>query len=136
MATALTPHRMTTITASEQELLTAAYDAFNARDIDAALSVMASDVSWPMAFKGGFVRGHAAVRAYWTEQWAEIDPNVTPTAFRREGDGRIVVDVHQVVRDREGAVIADGQVGHRFTLAGGLIRSMEVCPPPTGDDAT
>ena len=108
------------------ELLKTTYAAFNARDIDAALATMGPDVVWPRAFKGGVVRGHDAVRAYWTEQWAEIDPHVEPVGFAGEDDGRILVDVHQVVRDRHGAVLADVRVGHRFTVTGGLIRAMEV----------
>jgi hypothetical protein len=117
----------------EVELLRAAYAAFNARDIDAALTVMTPDVAWPRAFKGGLVRGHEEVRAYWTEQWSEIDPHVEPTSFHPEGAGRILVEVHQVVRDRAGAVLADGHVGHRFTIESGLIRAMEVCSlPPSG----
>ena len=115
---------------SDVELLRAAYAAFNARDVDAALAVMTPDVAWPRAFKGGFVRGHDEVRAYWTEQWSEIDPHVEPTSFHREGDGRVLVGVHQVVRDRSGAVLADGHVGHRFTFDAGLIRAMDVCAPP------
>ncbi len=75
----------------EVELLRAAYAAFNARDFEAAFATMAPDVAWPRAFKGGFVRGHDAVRAYWTEQWAEIDPHVEPVAFHPESDGRILV---------------------------------------------
>lgn len=115
------------------ELLRAAYAAFNARDIDAALATMAPDVAWPKAFKGGFACGHQEIRAYWTEQWSEIDPHVEPVSFHPEGAGRILVDVHQVVRDMAGAVVADGYVGHRFTIESGLIRQMEVClPPPSG----
>ncbi len=116
---------------SEVELLRAAYAAFNARDLDAAFATMAPDVAWPRAFKGGFVRGHDEVRAYWTEQWAEIDPHVEPVAFHPEGAGRILVDVHQVVRDLNGAVLGDEHVGHRFTIADGLIQAMEVCPLPS-----
>jgi hypothetical protein len=115
------------------ELLHAAYAAFNSRNIDAALATMAPDVAWPKAFKGGFARGHQEVRAYWTEQWSEIDPHVQPTAFHPEAGGRILVHVHQVVRDRTGAVVADGHVGHRFTIESGLIQAMEVCPLPTPD---
>jgi hypothetical protein len=118
------------------ELLRAAYAAFNARDIDAALATMTPDVAWPKAFKGGFVRGHQAVRVYWTEQWSEIDPHVEPASFRPEGAGRILVDVHQVVRDLAGATVADEHVGHRFTIEHGLIRAMEVCPiSPSGHSA-
>ena len=120
---------------SQIDLLRAAYAAFNARDIAAALATMAPDVAWPRAFKGGFVRGHQGVRDYWTEQWTEIDPRVEPKSFTPEDDGRILVDVHQVVRDRAGAVLADEHVGHRFTIESGLIRKMEVCPPPPGSVA-
>ena len=117
---------MPNTSSSETELLNAAYDAFNARDIDAALATMSQDVSWPMAFKGGFVQGHQAVRVYWTEQWSEINPHVEPVSFHREDDGRIAVEVHQVVRDLAGALLADEHVVHRFTLANGLIQKMEV----------
>jgi ketosteroid isomerase-like protein len=96
---------------TEVELLRAAYVAFNARDIDAALTIMTPDVAWPRAFKGGFVRGPEEVRAYWTEQWSEIDGKVEPVAFHLEDSGQILVEVHQVVRDLAGALLADEQVG-------------------------
>ena len=64
-------------TSPETDLLRAAYAAFNARDIDAALAMTSPTVAWPKAFKGRFVRGHEEIRAYWTEQWAEIDPGRT-----------------------------------------------------------
>ena len=118
------------------ELLHTAYAAFNLRDIDAALAVMAPDVHWPRAFKGGFVCGPEAVRAYWTEQWREIDAHVEPVAFHPEAGGQILVDVHQIVRDLAGAVLADGHVGHRFTFEDGLIQAMEGCSlPASGADA-
>ncbi|PQV63172.1 SnoaL-like domain-containing protein [Abditibacterium utsteinense] len=114
----------------ETELLRAAYAAFNVRDIDAALALMTPDVAWPKAFKGGFVRGPEEVRAYWTEQWSEIDPHVEPIAFSPENDGQVLVEVHQVVRDLAGVVLADERIGHRFTLENDLIQAMEVCPLP------
>ena len=117
--------------APEIALLRAAYTAFNARDIDAALALMTPDVAWPKAFKGGFVRGPEEIRAYWTEQWSEINPHVEPVSFHSEEAGYILVEVHQVVRDLTGAVLADEHVGHRFTLAHGLIKAMEVGPFPS-----
>ena len=118
--------------APEIELLRAAYAAFNARNIDAALALMTPDVTWPKAFKGGFVRGPEEVRAYWTEQWSEINPHVEPIAFYSEAAGQVLVDVHQVVCDLAGgAVLADEHVGHRFTIEQGLIQGMEVCPLPS-----
>jgi ketosteroid isomerase-like protein len=119
--------------APEIELLRAAYTAFNARDIDAALTIMAPDVTWPRAFKGGFVRGPEEVRAYWTEQWSEIDGHVQPVAFHLEDGGQILVEVHQIVRDLAGAVLADEYVGHRFTVEHGLIQGMEVCSLPSSN---
>ena len=120
--------------APEIERLRTAYTAFNARDIAAALALMTPDVAWPRAFKGGFVRGPEEVRAYWTEQWSEINPHVEPVAFHPEDAGRILVEVHQVVRDLAGAVLVDEHVGHRFTMAQGLIQKMEVCPLPVSGD--
>jgi hypothetical protein len=117
--------------ASEIELLRAAYAAFNARDIDAALALMSPEVAWPRAFKGGSVRGPEEVRAYWTEQWSEVSPHVEPMVFYRGDAGQVLVDVHQVVRDLAGAVLADEHVGHRFTIDRGLIQAMEVCAVPS-----
>ena len=116
---------------ADTRLLRAAYAAFNARDIDAALALMTVDVCWPKAFKGGFVRGHEEVRGYWTEQWSEIDPHVVPVAFYPQGPGQVVVDVHQVVRSLAGSVLADARVGHAFVVEQGLIRAMEVCSLPS-----
>ena len=121
---------MTDKLAPEIELIRAAYTAFNARDIDATLALMTSDVAWPKAFKGGFVRGTEEVRAYWTQQWSEINPHVEPIAFYPEDAGQVLVEVHQVVRDLAGAVLADEHVGHRYTIEHNLIQTMEICPLP------
>ncbi|MHC5731166.1 MAG: nuclear transport factor 2 family protein, partial [Nostoc sp.] len=103
---------MPTQPAPEIDLLRAAYAAFNARDIDAALALMTPDVAWPRAFKGGFVRGPAEVRAYWTEQWSEINPHVEPVAFHPEAGDAFLVEVQQTVRDLAGHVLADERVAH------------------------
>ena len=111
---------------SERELLERTYAAFNARDIDAVLAVMHPDVDWPNGMEGGRVHGHREVRDYWIRQWQAIDPRVEPRAFTTDDAGRIVVDVHQVVRDLGGAVLADRMVQHVYVLRDGLIRSMEI----------
>ena len=122
---------MTTQSESKTQLLRETYAAFNARNIDAALALMTPDVAWPRAFKGGFVRGPEEVRAYWTEQWSEIDPKVEPISFHQESAVSILVEVNQFVRDLTGAVLADDKVGHRFTFANDLIDKMEVCEFPS-----
>ena len=109
-----------------EQLLRGLYDAFNARDVDAVLAGLHPDVDWPNAFEGGRVHGHAAVRAYWTRQFTLIDPRVEPEGFAVDDEGRIVVDVHQVVRDPGGSVVADSRVEHVYTLRDGLVERMDV----------
>ncbi len=46
--------------------------------------------------------------------------------FGTDESGRIVVDVHQVVRDRGGKIVSDQMVQHVYVIEGGLIRSMEI----------
>jgi ketosteroid isomerase-like protein len=81
------------------ELLKRAYSAFNARDLDGALATMRTDVVWPNGMEGGVVHGHEGVRAYWTRQWGMINPHVDPEGFSQDEAGRVIVSVHQVVRD-------------------------------------
>jgi len=45
-----------------------AYAAFNARDMEGALSTMRVDVEWPNSMEGGTVHGRKGVREYWTRQ--------------------------------------------------------------------
>ena len=108
------------------EPLISAYEAFNARDIDRALAAMHRDVQWPNGMEGGWLHGRDAVRAYWTRQWSMIDPRVEPRRFRMDDGGRVVVDVHQVVRDRAGTIVTDQMVQHVYDLEDGLIRRMEI----------
>lgn len=111
------------------ELLTATYRAFNARDVDAVLAVMDPDVDWPNGMEGGRVHGHQAVREYWLRQWSVIDPTVEPVGFAVDEAGRTIVDVHQVVRDPGGRVLADQVVQHVYALRDGLITHMEIRKP-------
>ena len=108
------------------QLLARTYAAFNARDIDGALAAMHPAVDWPNGMEGGTVHGHGAIRAYWTRQWGLIDPRVEPTRFVPMPDGRLAVDVHQVVRDLAGASLKDEMVRHVYAFEDGLIRAMEI----------
>ncbi|MFN8467542.1 MAG: nuclear transport factor 2 family protein [Caldilineaceae bacterium] len=111
---------------TNEELLKQAYTAFNVRDIDAVLALMAADVDWPNGMEGGRVAGHGAVRSYWLRQWSMINPAVTPQRFVTEPDGQIAVQVHQVVRDLQGNLLADEIVQHVYRIENGLIQSMEI----------
>lgn len=108
-------------------LIKEAYAAFNARNLEAALATMQPNVEWPNGMEGGTVLGHNGVREYWTRQWAVLDPHVDPVDITADGQGRIVVSVHQVVRDLNGSILVDRMVDHIYCLDCGLIRCMEIC---------
>jgi ketosteroid isomerase-like protein len=107
-------------------VIATAYGAFNARDIDRALQVMHPDVEWANGLEGGYVHGHEAVRDYWTRQWTLIDPRVEPRRFTTDDAGRIMVDVHQIVRDLTGRVMSDQMVQHVYEIKDGLVERLEI----------
>jgi hypothetical protein len=109
-----------------RKVITEAYRAFNAREMDAALATMQCNVEWPNGMEGGTVCGHGGVREYWSRQWGMIDPQVDPVKLDADGQGRIVVEVHQVIRDLAGKILMDRMVEHVYSLEDGLIRSMEI----------
>ncbi|ADB39518.1 nuclear transport factor 2 family protein [Spirosoma linguale] len=109
-----------------QDLINRAYHAFNTRDIDGVLTLMHPDVQWPNGWEGGYVHGHNEVRAYWTRQWQEIDPEVTPISMQEKTDGQLEVIVHQLIQDRKGQLLTDGIVKHVYTFDGEKIRQMDI----------
>jgi len=93
---------------------------------------MAADVQWPNGWEGGRVRGHDAVRDYWTRQWSAIDPQVEPVAVTRRQDGRIAVDVIQTVRELDGALLNEGRIVHVYELRNSLISRIDIEGPGSG----
>jgi len=116
------------VVSAEIELLQKVYAAFNRRDIESVLAAMHSDVDWPNGMEGGRVLGTGAVRDYWKRQFEVLDPRVEPQNFTTEADGRIAVDVHQVVHDKAGKLLVDQMIQHVYEIRDGLIRSMEIRP--------
>lgn len=111
---------------SNSEILTTVYAAFNRRDIDGVFAHMRSDVDWPNGMEGGRVHGLEEVRAYWTRQWNLLNPRVDPVGIRDQGDGRTIVEVHQVVRDLAGNLLIDHMVQHIYSIQNGLIARMDI----------
>ena len=114
----------------DEELLRYAYAAFNARNVDAAVATMHRDVEWPNGMEGGTVHGHQGVREYWTRQWTVFDPHVEPLSFTRLEDGRVAVEVRQVLRNTAGAVLLNQLVHHLYRIEDGRIREMEIRDAP------
>ncbi len=112
-----------------QSLIQNAYEAFNVRNIDAVLSLMHVDVRWPNGWEGGYIEGHNLVRDYWKRQWQELDPHVEPISLKEKEDGRIDVEVHQLIKNLNGELLFDGIVHHIYTIETNLIKSMEILNP-------
>lgn len=111
---------------AEIELLQRVYAAFNRREFESVLAAMVDDVDWPNGMEGGRVLGKDAVRAYWKRQFEVLDSRVDPRAFTIEEDGRIAIDVHQVVHDKAEKLVVDQMVRHVYEIRDGLIHNMEI----------
>lgn len=120
---------------SRTDLIHAAYAGFNRRDIDSVLALMTPDVDWPNGMEGGREVGYERIRAYWTRQWGIVDPRVDPVGVDEDGDGRAVVQVHQVVRDLSGKIIMDKLVRHIYSFREGLICRMDIEEGEAGHSA-
>ena len=116
----------------EQALLTGMYEDFNTRRMEAVLAHMHPDVEWANGMEGGHVHGVDAVRAYWTRQWAAIDPHVEPLSIADDSAGRFIVEVHQTVRDLEGKLLVDTIVHHAYRIRNRLIERMDIESPEKG----
>jgi ketosteroid isomerase-like protein len=122
---------------SDIEILQRIYNRFNERDIDGVLAALAENVTWANGMDGGHVHGHAAVREYWTRQWAMVSPHVDPVSFTEAADGAIVVAVTQIIRDLDGKPLQDQTlglqdktVGHVFHMQAGKVVRFDIRDDP------
>ena len=118
---------------TDKDVLKHMYERFNARDIDGVLAALADDVAWANGMDGGHVHGRAAVREYWTRQWAIVSPHVKPVRFDEAADGALVVQVEQSIRDLEGRPLQgqthglhDKMVGHVFRFEAGKVARFDI----------
>jgi hypothetical protein len=109
-----------------QELLQKLYEAFNRREIETIISAMHPNVKWANGYEGGFVHERDAVREYWTNQLEEIQPELKTLKFEQDENNRIIVTVHEVVKDLDGKVLADMTVQQIYTIEDGLIVLYEI----------
>jgi hypothetical protein len=110
----------------EREILRTAYRNFNARNIDAVISLMHPQVEWANGMEGGHVHGKGEVRDYWTRQFTTLNPQVLPVRIDPLEEGLWRVEVHQVVHDIEGNLLLDTTVYHTYQFRDGLIARMDI----------
>jgi SnoaL-like domain len=111
---------------ADRDLLLSAYKAFNERNLEHVLTLMHPNVDWPNGMEGGRVHSRDGVREYWTRQWRVVDPHVEPIQFEKLPDGRIMTDVHQVVRDMAGKTILEQMIQHIYLIRESQIVHMEI----------
>jgi hypothetical protein len=111
---------------STQALISQAYSAFNKKDVDGTLALMAESVSWPKASEGGRVVGKKDIRAYWTRQWADFDPHLEVLEVIDRGNGKTEVKVHQLVKNLKGEVLSDTELWHVYTIHNNRIERMDI----------
>ena len=110
---------------ARRDLLLRAYAAYSRQDIEALLALVCHDVDWPDDY-GGHLRGKAAMRAYWTEQWTRTRTHDEPVSFTDLADGRTQVAIRQVVLALDGRVLSTGERRHLVRTTGGLIARLEI----------
>ena len=109
-----------------EHLIRDLYAAFNARDVDAVIAQLHPDVDWPNAWEGGRLQGHAAVRDYWARQFAAIDGRVEPVEITETATDGSRSPSSRPSGHSTARLIADGRVGHVYTIRDGRIAHMEV----------
>jgi hypothetical protein len=109
-----------------RQRVVAAYEAFNARDIDTALAHLHPKVQWDDG-EGHMLEGHAAVRRHWQQQWAAADPKIEILELR---DGPEDISARVRLSTREDQTGTGVQLDNELHFAEGLIRSMRIRPRP------
>ncbi len=109
-------------------LLVQAYAAYSRQDAEGLLALVGDEVDWPDD-DGGRLHGKAALRAYWTEQWARTRTVDEPVAFTALDDSRVAVDVDQQVRSPDGSLLRAGRVRHLHRIEGDRIVRMDTASP-------
>ena len=111
-----------------EALITRLFDAYNRRDFPAFAASLNDDVDWPDQMYGerGVGVGVAALRAYWAAQDQAIQVELTPIDFWPEADGRVGVEVNQVVRGLRGSLWSDIRLRQYYTLRDGRVSRMDV----------
>jgi ketosteroid isomerase-like protein len=102
------------------------YDANQRRDFPAFSALVAPALEWPDVTRGGLLTTPEAVRDYWTYNDSIIRVELTPVEVHVTDDGRIMVDVNQVVWNRSGQLWSDLCVRHCYTLRDGRFWRMDI----------
>jgi len=109
----------------DEEVIRAAFKSFNAQDAEGVLQWMCEDVDWANPLAGGRLKGRAALRTHWAVMWTSLSPEGHLMGVRVDEEGRTVVTVKQVLKQKNGLVLGEQMMEQVYTLRDGLIARMD-----------
>ncbi len=110
------------------ELVRRLIDAFNQRDLSAALDCLHPDIEARPLDPPGLMLGHAGVRDGWAalaERFESI--SVNPGAFVASGD-HVMVPVHRHAHPRDGSADLDSRIFQLYEIADGKVTRFSEYP--------
>lgn len=111
-----------------EQLARAAYEAFNARDLERLVPLLAVDVIWPNAIDGGELRGRYSVLIYGERLFSLVPSSRLDPEGVVETDEPTSLDMRVRQTIDLGAGPVSGPALHRFHFErdGGLISRLQV----------
>jgi hypothetical protein len=106
-------------------LIVALFDAFNARDLEAARALIHPEADWPDVFSEGRLQGREQILAMWSEQFRQFSPECFLIEMTALPDGRRHVRTNHVVRNLDGRVFTDEQATMTYKFRDGLIARLD-----------
>ncbi|MDO9474278.1 MAG: nuclear transport factor 2 family protein [Caulobacter sp.] len=106
-------------------LIVALFDAFNARDLEAAKALIHPEADWPDVFSEGRLHGRDQVLAMWSEQFRQFSPECFLIEMTALPDGRRRVRTNHVVRNLDGKIFTDEQATMTYKFRDGLIARID-----------
>lgn len=101
------------------------FDAFNARNLEAARALIHPEADWPDVFSEGRLQGRDQVLSMWSEQFRQFSPECFLIEMTALPDGRRRVRTNHVVRNLDGKVFTDEQATMTYEFRDGLIARID-----------
>ena len=108
----------------EKALAEALYGRFAIRDIEAMLELIRDDVEWVNEPKDIHIKGKEQLRSVWANPDPAVEVQFDILKVAAETNGMLVTVQEKVWK--EGELVFDGPVGHRYTVLEGLIARCDI----------
>ena len=113
------------------EIVRSALEAFNRRDFERALDVMADDVTWvPFLARTEtpLLRGKDEIREAWKRQFEVMDIEVEVEDLIAHGESRVISETRMRGTGHGSELAIDARFAQLITLSDGLVTAVESFP--------